>query len=103
MSLRFLLALALTVWATTPALAAFPTVRYVHPAGAFYLYINVAGFRGAADAGAAFAAAMLEEHQVAVVPGSAFLTPNWIRASYATTESVAVEGVTRIARCLTGA
>ena len=89
--------------AVVAALAAFPTVRYVHPAGAFYLYINVAGFRGAADAGAAFAAAMLEEHQVAVVPGSAFLTPNWIRASYATTESVAVEGVTRIARCLTGA
>lgn len=89
--------------AVVAALAAFPTVRYVNPAGAFYLYINVAGFRGAADAGAAFAAAMLEEHQVAVVPGSAFLTPNWIRASYATTESVAVEGVTRIARCLTGA
>lgn len=89
--------------AVVAALAAFPTVRYVNPAGAFYLYINVAGFRGAADAGAAFAAAMLEEYQVAVVPGSAFLTPNWIRASYATTESVAVEGVTRIARCLTGA
>jgi aspartate aminotransferase len=89
--------------AVVAALAAFPTVRYVQPAGAFYLYINVAGFRGAADPGAAFAAAVLEEHQVAVVPGSAFLTPNWIRASYATTESVAVEGITRIARCLTGA
>lgn len=89
--------------AVVAALAAFPTVRYVQPAGAFYLYINVAGFRGAADPGAAFAAAVLEKHQVAVVPGSAFLTPNWIRASYATTESVAVEGITRIARCLTGA
>jgi aspartate aminotransferase len=89
--------------AVVAALAAFPTIRYVHPAGAFYVYINVAGFRGAADAGAAFAAAVLEEHKVAVVPGSAFLTPDWIRASYATTESVAVEGVTRIARCLTGA
>lgn len=89
--------------AVVAALAAFPTVRYVQPAGAFYLYINVAGFRGAADPGAAFAAAVLEEHQVAVVPGSAFLTPNWIRASYATTESVAVEGITRIARCFTGA
>jgi aspartate aminotransferase len=46
---------------------------------------------------------VLEEHQVAVVPGSAFLTPDWIRASYATAESVAVAGFTRIARCLTGA
>ncbi|MDQ8163284.1 MAG: pyridoxal phosphate-dependent aminotransferase [Gemmatimonadota bacterium] len=89
--------------AVVAALAAFPSVRYVQPAGAFYLYINVAGFRGAADPGAAFAAAVLEEHQVAVVPGSAFLTPDWIRASYATTEAIAVDGITRIARCLTGA
>jgi aspartate aminotransferase len=76
-------------------------VRYVHPEGAFYVFINVEGFRGADDPGAAFAAAVLEEHQVAIVPGNAFGTPNWIRASYATTESVAVEGLTRIATCLT--
>jgi aspartate aminotransferase len=87
--------------AVVRALSAFPSVRYVHPAGAFYIYINVDGFRGAGDPGAAFAAAVLEEQQVAIVPGSAFGTPAWIRASYATTESVAVEGVTRIARCLT--
>lgn len=87
--------------AVVHALSAFPGVRYVHPAGAFYIYVNVAGFRGAADPGAAFASAVLDEHQVAIVPGSAFGTPDWIRASYATTESVAVEGVTRIARCLT--
>ncbi|MCA0376979.1 MAG: pyridoxal phosphate-dependent aminotransferase [Gemmatimonadetes bacterium] len=89
--------------AVVRALSAFPSVRYVHPAGAFYVYINVEGFRGAADPGAAFAAAVLEEQQVAVVPGGAFLTPHWIRASYATSEHIAVEGVTRIARCLTGA
>lgn len=87
--------------AVVAALSAFPTVRYVHPAGAFYIYVNVEGFRGAADPGAAFAAAVLEEHQVAIVPGSAFGTPNWIRASYATTDAIAVEGVTRIATCLT--
>ncbi|WP_337169471.1 pyridoxal phosphate-dependent aminotransferase [Gemmatimonas aurantiaca] len=87
--------------AVVSALRAFPSVRYVHPAGAFYVYVNVEGFRGADDPGATFAAAVLEEHGVAVVPGSAFLTPGWIRASYATTQSVAVDGVTRIARCLT--
>lgn len=87
--------------AVVSALSAFPSVRYVHPAGAFYVYVNVEGFRGADDPGATFAAAVLEEHGVAVVPGSAFLTPGWIRASYATTQSVAVDGVTRIARCLT--
>jgi aspartate aminotransferase len=87
--------------AVVQALSAFPSVEYVHPAGAFYIYVNVEGFRGAADPGGAFAAAVLEEQQVAIVPGSAFGTPNWIRASYATTESIAVEGVTRIATCLT--
>jgi aspartate aminotransferase len=89
--------------AVVHALSAFPTVPFVQPAGAFYIYVNVEGFRGAADPGAAFAAAVLEEYQVAIVPGSAFGTPNWIRASYATTDAIAVEGVTRIAKCLTAA
>ncbi len=87
--------------AVLAALRPFPSVRVVHPAGAFYLYVHVGGFAGAADAGAAFAARLLEQEQVAVVPGGAFLTPDWVRASYATTEAIAVEGVTRIARCLT--
>lgn len=82
------------------ALEAFPTVRFVHPSGAFYLYVNVEGFEGAADPGAAFAERVLERENVAVVPGSAFLTPGWIRMSYATTEALAVEGVRRIARTM---
>ncbi|MBU6365249.1 MAG: aminotransferase class I/II-fold pyridoxal phosphate-dependent enzyme [Gemmatimonadetes bacterium] len=86
--------------AVLAALAPFPAVRVVHPAGAFYLYVHVGGFAGAADAGAAFATRLLEEDQVAVVPGGAFLTPDWVRASYATTEAIAVEGVTRLARRL---
>ena len=87
--------------AVVRALTAYPTVQYVHPAGAFYLYVNVAGFEGASDAGGAFAARVLENESVAIVPGSAFLTPDWIRMSYATTEAIAVEGITRIARCYT--
>jgi aspartate aminotransferase len=71
----------------------------VHPAGAFYLYLDVSSF-GGDDPGARFAAALLDAHQVAVVPGSAFLTPAWIRASYATTEAIAVDGVQRIVRLL---
>ena len=63
----------------------------------------VAGCEGAADAGGAFAERVLERENVAVVPGSAFLTPDWIRMSYATSEAIAVEGVTRIARCYTSA
>ncbi len=88
--------------AVLKALEAYPTVKYVYPAGAFYLYVNVEGFEAAADPGATFAERVLEKENVAVVPGGAFLTPNWIRMSYATTESIAVEGMTRIARCLVG-
>lgn len=87
--------------AVMQALDAFPNVRYIRPRGAFYLYVNVEGFRGAEDPGAAFAAAVLDEYQVAIVPGSAFGTPGWIRASYATRQDLAVEGLTRVARCLT--
>lgn len=89
--------------AVIETLRAFPSVTYIYPAGAFYLYVNVDGFEGAADAGGAFAHRVLEQHEVAVVPGSAFLTPGWIRASYAREQSIVVEGVTRIARCLTEA
>ncbi|MBL0169119.1 MAG: pyridoxal phosphate-dependent aminotransferase [Gemmatimonadaceae bacterium] len=88
--------------AVLKALKAFPKVRYVHPAGAFYLYVNVEGFEGAADPGATFAERVLERENVAIVPGSAFLTPDWIRMSYATTEALAVEGITRIARTVGG-
>ncbi|HYW33284.1 MAG TPA: pyridoxal phosphate-dependent aminotransferase [Gemmatimonas sp.] len=87
--------------AVLDVLKAYPSVRYVEPEGAFYLYVNVDGFEGAADPGAAFAERVLEREQVAVVPGSAFRTPGWIRASYATSQSIAVDGVTRVARCLT--
>lgn len=87
--------------AVVAALRPFPTVTFVQPEGAFYLYVNVAGYGGATDAGGLFAQRVLEQEGVAIVPGSAFLTPDWIRMSYSTQESIAVEGITRIARCLT--
>ena len=65
-------------------------VKYVRPGGAFYLYINVGR-----DAGT-FATELMDRHGVAVVTGAAFLTPNWIRASYAAPMETVVEGVKRI-------
>ncbi len=65
-------------------------VQYVRPGGAFYLYINVG------RDGSAFATELMDRHGVAVVPGVAFLTPNWIRASYAAPMETVVEGVRRI-------
>ncbi len=71
--------------------------RYVRPGGAFYLYVDVGGD------GAAFAAELLNQHGVAIVPGAAFFTPNWVRVSYAAPMDTVVEGVKRMARALTGA
>jgi aspartate aminotransferase len=51
-----------------------------------------------ADAGAAFCATLLEEQGVAIVPGSAFRTPDWVRISYAAERSQVVEACRRVAR-----
>ncbi len=83
--------------------------RYVHPAGAFYLYINVASAPGSGSPGSgapgrgdgsAFATRLLETQGVAVVPGAAFLTPDWVRLSYAAPREQVVEGVRRLAAAL---
>jgi aspartate aminotransferase len=74
-------------------------VPHVHPAGAFYLYVDVSAF-GGDDPGTRFATALLERHDVAVVPGSAFFTPRWVRASYASSMDLVTEGVRRLVRCL---
>ena len=69
----------------------------VDPDGAFYLFIDVQDTNPRAeDAGSVFAARLLEEHGVAVVPGVAFRTPGWIRLSYAASLDSVVEGVRRI-------
>jgi len=71
----------------------------IPPDGAFYLYIDVQDTNpNAADAGSLFAARLLEEKGVAVVPGAAFQTPGWIRLSYAAAQEAVVEGVRRIVR-----
>ncbi len=81
---------ALEVFATCPEMS------LVRPDGAFYFYFDVSGaFPGDADAGTTFARRLLEEAGVAIVPGAAFKTPDWVRASYAAPKDVVVEGVRR--------
>jgi aspartate/methionine/tyrosine aminotransferase len=43
---------------------------------------------------------LLDEAEVAVVPGEAFGTPGYLRLSYALAEADLVEGIDRIARLL---
>jgi aspartate aminotransferase len=69
----------------------------IEPAGAFYLFVRV-GDAGPVDPepGTAFARRLLEEHDVAAVPGAAFRAPEWIRVSYAAPADQVTEGVRRI-------
>jgi aspartate aminotransferase len=71
-----------------------PRLEVLPPDGAFYLYIKAPGT--GADTGGAFAAALLENDGVAVVPGAAFLTNDWIRVSYAAEQGLVEEAMRRI-------
>ena len=73
-------------------LATEPRLPYVHPDGAFYLYLNV-GAVDREDAGSVFARELLDRSGVAIVPGSAFLTPEWVRLSYAAPLDQVLAGV----------
>ena len=79
------------------AVLAAAGVPHVRPDGAFYLYVDVG------EDGDAFAKRLLDSQGVAVVPGSAFLTPNWVRVSYAAPLEIVVEGVRRLVAEVTGA
>jgi aspartate aminotransferase len=68
-----------------------PGLDFVFPEGAFYLYAKVATPRG--GDGTAFAAALLEQHEIAIVPGAAFFTPEWVRLSYAAPREQVIAGV----------
>lgn len=71
-------------------------IRVVQPDGAFYFFIEAPNAGRGEAAGDSFAASLLELHDVAVVPGAAFLTPDWIRVSYAAAEEQVLEGARRI-------
>jgi aspartate aminotransferase len=88
------------------ALAAFPGVQCSSPAGAFYVFPNVAAVLGRSARGRTIATAedmavyLLEEARVAVVPGEAFGAPGNIRISYAASIDQIREGMTRIGEAL---
>jgi aspartate aminotransferase len=72
-------------------------VDVIRPAGAFYLYMRVRNATpGDPEPGTTFARRLLEEHDVAVVPGIAFRSPEWIRLSYAAPAQQVLEGVRRV-------
>jgi aspartate aminotransferase len=73
------------------------SIEVIEPQGAFYLYIRVADSTPAdPEPGTTFARHLLEVHDVAVVPGAAFRSPEWIRVSYAAPADQVMEGVRRV-------
>ncbi|WP_088007593.1 pyridoxal phosphate-dependent aminotransferase [Indiicoccus explosivorum] len=83
-----------------PEVASIPGFKVLKPQGAFYLLPDVS--EAAANTGYAsvdeYAAALLTEANVAVIPGSGFGAPDTIRLSYATSMDQLTEAVKRIRR-----
>ena len=81
-------------------LTELPGVECIKPQGAFYLFPNVKKAAAACEYENVdeFAAGLLEEALVAVVPGSGFGSPDNIRLSYATSYSQLEKAVERIGR-----
>ncbi|TQF04983.1 pyridoxal phosphate-dependent aminotransferase [Kitasatospora acidiphila] len=79
------------------------------PLGAFYVYPSVKALLGKEIRGkrpqtsSELAALILDEAEVAVVPGEAFGTPGYLRLSYALGDSDLVEGVARMQKLLSEA
>jgi aspartate aminotransferase len=87
-------------------LSEIPGVTCPEPHGAFYAYPSVRAMlgrelRGRRPASSAdLAELILEEAEVAVVPGEAFGTPGYLRLSYALGDDDLVEGVNRLHKLL---
>ncbi|MFD5392071.1 pyridoxal phosphate-dependent aminotransferase [Streptomyces sp. NPDC127074] len=81
-------------------------VKCPEPEGAFYAYPSVKGLLGKEIRGkrprtsVELAELILEEAEVAVVPGEAFGTPGYLRLSYALGDEDLVEGVSRLQKLL---
>ena len=81
---------------------AIPMISALKPEGAFYLFVDVSGTYGKSYEGteihsaADFAAILIAEKYVAVVPCADFGMPDYIRLSYATDMEQIKKGMDRI-------
>jgi len=88
-------------------LTRIPGVSCVEPQGAFYAFPNVAGLLGVPLQGRVagttleLAELLLDEVQVAVVPGEAFGAPGYARLSFALSDEDLVTGLERILGLIT--
>jgi aspartate/methionine/tyrosine aminotransferase len=89
-------------------LNAIPGLHCREPEGAFYAFFDVSTYLGRTLRGrpirddVALAELLLEEAHCALVPGSAFFAPGYMRMSYAASETQIREGIARIRTVLVG-
>lgn len=69
-----------------------PEIRFVRPGGAFYLWCDISKL-GDSDS---IAKRILDEVNVALIPGSGFGASNFVRLSFATSRERITEGIKRI-------
>ena len=83
-------------------------VRCLRPQGAFYVMMDLKQILGATIQGVritdcdVFAKAFLDQAKVAVVPGSGFYAPEYVRWSYATSMENIEKGLDRLEKFLQG-
>jgi len=84
-------------------IASIPGLSCIEPTGAFYVFMDTSSVLGRyfqdkqLTDSADFAALLLEHFQVAVVPGSSFAAPTYVRLSYTLSMEQLQKGMSRIA------
>jgi aspartate aminotransferase len=80
-----------------------PEFTYVNPEGAFYLYFKVDSlFDETLSHSSAVCEWLLEEAEIALVPGVAFGDDRYVRMSYATSDELLEAGIRRLAKAVEG-
>lgn len=80
-------------------------IRFNEPQGAFYVFIDISSFLGGKakimlENDIVFCEELLERKNVSMVPGTAFLSPGYVRISYSCPEKDIREGVRRFGEFL---
>jgi aspartate/methionine/tyrosine aminotransferase len=71
-------------------------IKVLAPEGAFYAFVGVGAFLRAGEDSISFVERLLDQAKVAVVPGTPFGDPEFVRISFATEERALVEGCRRM-------
>lgn len=79
-------------------LAKAEKLKVVPPEGAFYVFLGVEAFLKAGEDSMQLSETLIREAKVAVVPGTPFGAPNWVRMSIATDDETLKKGCERLAQ-----